>query len=129
MRAWAAPATRAGGIADPLTGYEADGDRTLAAVRASGGAAIAVPDEAMVQAADELARTVGLTVELSAAAALAGWRALVDDGRVGAAETTVLVLTGHASKDPPPVADEADASPLVATLAEAERALSAVRRR
>jgi threonine synthase len=75
VRAWEAPATRAGGIADPLAGYEADGDRTLAAVRASGGAAIAVPDAEIARAADELARTVGLTVELSAAAALAGLRA------------------------------------------------------
>jgi threonine synthase len=128
VRAWEAPATPAGGIADPLAGYEADGDRTLAVVRASGGAAIAVPDREIAQAADALARTVGLTVELSAAAALAGFRALLADGWLAAGDTTVLVLTGHASKDPPAAAP-AETGPLVASLADAERALSAARRR
>jgi threonine synthase len=96
-------------------------------VRVSGGAAIAVPDAEIASAADELARNVGLTVELSAAAALAGFRALVAGGAIGAGESTVVVLTGHASKDPPPGAG-ADAGPLVASLDEAERALSGVRR-
>jgi threonine synthase len=127
VRAWEAPATRAGGIADPLAGYEADGDRTLAAVRDSGGAAIAVPDAEIAAAADDLARSVGLTVELSAAAALAGLRALVAGGSIREDESAVLVLTGHASKDPPAGA-AADAGPVVGSLADAERALSAARR-
>lgn len=40
-------------------------------------------------------------MELAAAAALAGYRALRADGRIAAQERTVLVLTGHASKAPP----------------------------
>ena len=93
VRAWGRPDTAAGGIADPLAGYVADGDRTLAAVRASGGAAIAVGDDEMAQAADQLAAGDGVTVELSAAAAAAGWLRLRDQGRIAADDLTVLVLT------------------------------------
>jgi len=93
VRAWERPETAAGGIADPLAGYVADGERTLAAVRASGGAAIAVSDEAMTRAARELAAGDGITVELSAAAAAAGWRRLREEGRIAEDDVTVLVLT------------------------------------
>ena len=93
VRAWERPDTAAGAIADPLAGYVADGDRTLAAVRASGGAAIAVGDEEMAEAARELASADGIAVELSAAAALAGWRRLREQGRIAADDVTVLVLT------------------------------------
>jgi threonine synthase len=93
VRPWGRPDTRAGGIADPLEGYAADGDRTLAAVRASGGAAVAVSDEEMDRAAEDLARDDGLHVELSAAAAVAGHRRLLAGGRLTTADETVLVLT------------------------------------
>jgi threonine synthase len=93
VRAWERPDTAAGGIADPLAGYVADGERTLAAVRASGGAAIAVGDEEMERAARELAAGDGITVELSAAAAAAGWRRLSEEGRIAEDDVTVLVLT------------------------------------
>jgi hypothetical protein len=54
----------------------------------------------------------------------------VAEGLIAAHETAVLVLTGHAGKDPPPpAADLAEAAPLVDTLEKAERALSAERRR
>ena len=102
VRAWSeAPATAAGAIADPLVGYPEDGDRTLAAIRSTGGAALAVSDDEIETAAADLAAREGVTVEPAAAAALAGYRALRADGRIGAHERTVLVLTGHASKAPP----------------------------
>ena len=85
--------TVAGAIADPLAGYVADGDRTLAAMRASGGAAIAVDDDEMARAARELAERDGIAVELSAAAAPAAFARLRDAGRIGADDVTVLVLT------------------------------------
>jgi threonine synthase len=91
--------TSAGSIADPLDGYPEDGDRTLAAVRATGGAAIAVDDDAIARARDDLARDEGLVVELGAAAALAGYRALMEQGFLSAVDRTVLVLTGHGSKE------------------------------
>jgi threonine synthase len=93
VRAWERPDTTAGAIADPLAGYVADGDRTLAAVRASGGAAIAVDDDELTQAARDLADADGIAVELSAAAAAAGWRRLRAQGRIAAEDVTVLVLT------------------------------------
>jgi threonine synthase len=93
VRAWERPDTTAGAIADPLAGYVADGDRTLNAVRRSGGAAIAVGDDEMARAARQLAAGDGLTVELSAAAAAAGWLRLRDQGRIAADDVTVLVLT------------------------------------
>jgi threonine synthase len=91
--------TAAGSIADPLDGYAQDGDRTLAAVRATGGAAIAVDDDAIARARNDLAREEGLVVELGAAAALAGYRRLIEDGLLGVGDRTVLVLTGHGSKE------------------------------
>jgi threonine synthase len=93
VRAWERPDTAAGAIADPLAGYVGDGDRTLAAVRASGGAAIAVGDDEMARAARELAVSDGITVELSAAAAAAGWLRLREQGWIAADDVTVLVLT------------------------------------
>ncbi len=100
VTAWEGPvATAAGSIADPLHGYAADGQRTLDAVRASGGAAVAVDDDALRVAAAELARGAGLSVELGAAAALAGLVALRAEGRVADGATVVLVLTGHGAKD------------------------------
>jgi threonine synthase len=93
VRAWERPETAAGAIADPLSGYVADGDRTLAAVRASGGAAITVDDDEMARAAEELAASDGITVELSAAAAVAGWMRLREQGRIAPDDVTVLVLT------------------------------------
>lgn len=96
---WPEPAaTAAGSIADPLDGYADDGQRTLDAVRASGGAAVAAGDDELRAAARDLAR-MGLSVELGAAAALAGLRVLRRDGRVPDGATVVLVLTGHGAKD------------------------------
>lgn len=102
VRPWeAAAGTAAGSIADPLAGYPQDGQRTLDAVLASGGAAVAADDHELRAAAAELARAVGLSVELGAAAALAGLRRLRAGGRVADGETVVLVLTGHGAKDDP----------------------------
>jgi threonine synthase len=93
VRAWERPHTAAGAIADPLAGYVADGDRTLAAIRHSGGAAIAVEDDEMARAAAALADRDDIAAELSAAAAAAALWRLRDDGRIAADDVTVLVLT------------------------------------
>ena len=126
VRPWGTPATTAGGIADPLTGYAADGDRTLAAVRATGGAAVAVEDAAIEGAARALARRDGLAVELSAAAAAAGYLALRERGLLGPDEETVLLLTGHASKDPAALGGDGETLAVVApgAVEEAARALA-----
>jgi threonine synthase len=106
VRAWAAPAhTAASSIADSLAGYADHGTRTLRLVRASGGAAVAVGEDAIAAAARRLAREVGLFVEPGAAAAVAAAEGL--DGDV------VLLLTGHGLKDPDSLRGEAVAPPEV----------------
>lgn len=90
--------TQAGAIADALRGYEREGLLTLEAVRASGGALVAVTEEDITASTTELARQ-GLLVEPAAGAAVAALchpqvSALVPDGGV-----VVVVLTGHGAKD------------------------------
>jgi threonine synthase len=93
-------ATGASSIADPLHGYAADGTRTLAAVRASRGAAVAVPEEAIYDGMLRLARREGLFVEPGSAAVVPAYEQMVASGRVRPDETAVLLLTGHGLKDP-----------------------------
>jgi threonine synthase len=69
----------------------------VAAVRASGGAIVAVSEEEIVAALSALARR-GLYVEPTSAAAAAGLTRLLADGTIRDGETTVLVLTGSGLK-------------------------------
>lgn len=69
----------------------------LAAVRASGGAIIAVSEEEIIAALGALART-GLYVEPTSAAAGAGVTQLIAADAIGRGQTTVLVLTGSGLK-------------------------------
>lgn len=100
VEAWTTPTTIASGISDPLRGYTEDGTTTLALLRASGGAAIAVSDDQIRSAADELARRVGVLAEPTGAAALAGVVAYAQTGGVRAGGDVVVLVTGHAFKDP-----------------------------
>lgn len=93
-------ATGASSIADPLHGYAADGTRTLAAVRQSGGAAVAVSEEAIYKGMLRLARGEGLFVEPGSAAVVPAYERMVVSGRMRPDETAVLLLTGHGLKDP-----------------------------
>ena len=91
--------TRAAAIADSLRGYEREGLLTLAAVRDSEGALLALTEDVIAAATTELAGD-GLLVEPAAAAAAAAVRtptvtALLPDGG-----TAVVVLTGHGAKEP-----------------------------
>ncbi|MDN4612939.1 pyridoxal-phosphate dependent enzyme [Leifsonia sp. F6_8S_P_1B] len=87
--------TSATAIADALRGYERQGELTLEAIRATGGAAVAVDEEGIADATRRL-RADGLWVEPSSAIALvaAEWEAERADGPV------VAVLTGHGIKVP-----------------------------
>jgi threonine synthase len=69
----------------------------LNGVRESGGEIVAVSESEIVEALRELARK-GLYVEPTSAAAAAGLTRLVESGRIGRDETTVLVLTGTGLK-------------------------------
>jgi threonine synthase len=69
----------------------------LAAIRRSGGATVAVTDDAIIAAMMDLAR-VGLYAEPTAASAAAALSSLTRDGAIGPDETTVVVLTGSGLK-------------------------------
>ncbi len=73
--------------------------KALAAVRASAGSFVAVPDEAIVEAQRETGRRAGLFGEPAAAAAVAGLRQAVADGIVGRRQSALVVLTGSGLKD------------------------------
>jgi len=66
----------------------------------SGGVIEAVTDEEILAAWRHLAGVEGVFVEPASAAALAGVRRLLAEGRIEAGSTVVLTLTGHGLKDP-----------------------------
>jgi threonine synthase len=69
------------------------GDHALQAVRRSGGTAVAVTDAELVES-EEMLRRVGICVEPSSAASLAGHRAQARDGGSFEGETIVVIGTG-----------------------------------
>lgn len=66
--------TKAGAIADRLTGYTQDGTRTLALIRQSNGTAGTVTDDELTAARDALFRYDGIDAEFSACAGVAWLR-------------------------------------------------------
>jgi threonine synthase len=111
---WADARTVAGGIQDPLVGYSQDGTRTLAMVRQSGGAVVAVPDPAIEEATRWMAGDEGLYVEPTAAVATAAVASLQAGGEIRETETVVVVATGHGLKQPVVRREEAEALPTIA---------------
>jgi threonine synthase len=109
VRAWAdgaaevtaaAPgATIADAIADPLRGYEDEGQLTLEALRRSNGVAVAVSDEAIDEAVRDLASTEGLDLEPAAAACLPALETLQLSGAVDGGATVVAIATAHGAKE------------------------------
>jgi len=79
-------------IAAPVRSRE-----VLAALRRSGGGAVAVSEESIIEASRKLAEG-GLYAEPTSAVAAAGLSALLRDGAIGPEETTVVVLTGGGLK-------------------------------
>jgi threonine synthase len=91
-----------------------DGPDVLAAVRASGGAVVAVAEEAIGAAVAQLDRIEGLTVEPAGGVVVAGLAALRDRGVLDDGQRVVACLTGG----PPPrvVASAAGATTIDPTL-------------
>ncbi|GIV77608.1 MAG: threonine synthase [Litorilinea sp.] len=73
--------------------------KALRAVRETGGAFLAVPDEAILAAILPLARLAGVFAEPAGAAALAGLAQAVEQGLVRPDETVVVINTGSGLKD------------------------------
>jgi threonine synthase len=92
---WENPAT----VADGLRVPRAIGDfLILRAVRDSGGTALAVPDQSMIDGMLELGSTEGISAAPEGGAALAAIRALAADGSIRAHHRVVLFNTGGALK-------------------------------
>jgi threonine synthase len=96
---WEGAATMATGIRVP----KAVGDfLILRAVRESGGAAIAVEEEAIMQAVDDAARLDGMLLCPEGGAVLAAWRQALDSDLVGKDERAVLFNCANGNKYPLP---------------------------
>ena len=96
---WENAATVATGIRVP----KAVGDfLILRAVRESGGAAIAVSEEAIMQAVEDAARNDGFLLCPEGGAVLAGWRMAKERGLVAASEVAVLFNCANGNKYPLP---------------------------
>jgi threonine synthase len=87
-------------LADSISaGLPRDRSRALRAVRETGGAFVAVTDDAIIQSIPVLARLTGVFAEPAAAAAYAGAKAAVAQGHLTADERVALLLTGSGLKD------------------------------
>ena len=73
--------------------------KALNAVRQTGGAFLAVPDAAILEAMLPLARQAAVFAEPAGAAAFAGLRQALADGLVQPQETVVVIVTGSGLKD------------------------------
>lgn len=80
----------------------ARGREILAAVRASGGAAVATEDAVILAQRDRLAHLEGIYAEPTSAAAFAALVELARRGEVGPDDLVVVAVTGSGLKDPGP---------------------------
>jgi threonine synthase len=72
----------------------------LRAVRESGGAAIAVEEEAIMEAVEDAARLDGMLLCPEGGAVLAAWRQALDRGLLGKDERAVLFNCANGNKYP-----------------------------
>ena len=87
-------------VADSIeVGHPRNWRKALRAVRDSGGAFVAVSDDAIVDAMREAGRRAGVFGEPAGVAGLAGIRQAVEEGIVGRRETALAVVTGSGLKD------------------------------
>jgi threonine synthase len=94
---WEGAATMATGIRVP----KAVGDfLILRAVRESGGAAIAVEEEAIMEAVNDAARLDGMLLCPEGGAVLAAWRQALDRGLIGRDERAILFNCANGNKYP-----------------------------
>jgi threonine synthase len=76
-----------------------DGRRAVRAIRQTGGEAFTVTDDEILDAMRVLARETAVFAEPAASAAVAGLLKAAKEGRVGADESVVVVITGSGLKD------------------------------
>ncbi len=90
----------------------ADGLRALRAAARGGGAYLTVTDQAILEGIAELGRA-GVFAEPAAAAAWAGMRRALAEGRVGPEEAVLVLLTGSGLKDVGAAQRAAPAAPVI----------------
>lgn len=81
-------------------GNPVNATKALRAIYESGGIAISVTDDQIVEAQRKLARLEGIGVEPASAASVAGLIKLMEDGIIKQDEVAVCITTGHLLKDP-----------------------------
>lgn len=91
------PDTICGGIEVNAPGA---GVEMLDLLRATGGHAVATDDDAILDAALAVAELDGLAIAPTAAAAVSGTAALVEDGVIGQDDDVVVIATGTGLKEP-----------------------------
>jgi threonine synthase len=94
---WPDAATLAAGLRVPSP---LGGPLVLRAIRETNGTAVAVPDDAIVEAVRVLAREAGVLAAPEGAATFAALRTLLDRGDLSAGERVVLLNTGSGLKYP-----------------------------
>ena len=99
--------------------------KALRAIRESGGTALKVTDDEILEAQRLLARVEGLFVEPASASTIAGLKRFLEEGLIDRDETVVCVATGHGLKDPDTPVRFGE-KPLEAGLEEVERILGGV---
>jgi threonine synthase len=100
VSAWESPNTVASAIADPLKGYEQDGELILRILRESNGKAISVSDKEIIESVFEMAEHEGIYAEPAAATPYAALKKLIEDNSIDKSENVVCIVTGHGLKDP-----------------------------
>ncbi len=93
---WDSNFTIAGGLADP---FPWDGDAALKYLRLAKGEAVAVPDDEIESVLVLLGKLEGIFAEPSGVAALAGLKALVEQGTIDRSDRIVVPITGSGFKD------------------------------
>lgn len=93
-----------------------DGDKALRAIKETGGFAVTVRDDEILDAVSDLARLEGIFAEPAGAAATAGLRKALAEGRVEPDADCVALVTGHGLKDPSALAPRLEAPPVITSL-------------
>ncbi len=96
---WEVPHTIASGIADPLQGYSEDGTLTLQVIRESGGVAVSVDDDDLIESVQNLSKFAGIFSEPTGASSVASLKKLEDKGILEGGDTVVCLITGSGFKD------------------------------
>ncbi|MGC9134380.1 MAG: threonine synthase [Caldisphaera sp.] len=74
--------------------------KAIKAIKDSKGTALKVSDDEILYAQIYLAREEGIGVEPASASTMAAYKKLLDNGYIDKKDRVVLILTGHALKDP-----------------------------